>query len=295
MGGSGYSSPHLQKKTEESGRLMSKVQERRYQGLQLSIPFVCQDIDLYNPESAETLLFEDGIVVKRQKDVRKDQAYEKPTKRVQTDVISLAKPTSGYRYICPLFSDCLTMDDLLRAEWSLIYQGIPQNLIVISDGAKNIRERLERVFNHRPQIILDWYHLKKKTGEFFSMMGLRKPQKETHIKTLLNYLWCGEYDQAYQYLKSSVKPRKDRTYKKEELLQYLKKHKQEIINYDQRKKCGKTVGSGKAEATVNQVVGVRQKKKGSSWTPNGCKALAIIKTCQLNGEFDSFWEEQSAA
>lgn len=79
------------------------------------------------------------------------------------------------------------------------------------------------------------------------------------------------------------------------MLNYLSKHRSEIVNYDKRKNNGKVIGSGKIETTVNQVVGIRQKKKGSSWSPKGSRALAIIKTFELNDEFDQFWSRQSAA
>ena len=245
-------------------------------------------------------LFEDGIGVKRQKDRRKNPDYEKPTKRVQTDILALEQPNQGYRYMCPLLpqnESCSppTIDDIVRAEWTITYGGIPKNLVVISDGAKNIRDRLQRIFNQTPVIILDWYHLKKKVGEFFSMMGLKKEKKKEHIQNILHHLWHGRYESAHTYIHSSVKPLKTRYYKKEELLQYLHKHKVEIIDYDRRKRNKKTVGSSRAETTVNQVVGVRQKKKGSSWTPNGSRALAIMRTFELNKEFSLFWENQRVA
>ena len=66
-------------------------------------------------------------------------------------------------------------------------------------------------------------------------------------------------------------------------------------NYQKRQQAGKSVGSGKAEITVNQVVGMRQKKKGMSWTPRGSYALGVIKTFQLNGQFNQFWNHKKAA
>lgn len=77
--------------------------------------------------------------------------------------------------------------------------------------------------------------------------------------------------------------------------QKLDKHKNELIDYRLRKEKGKKVDSGKAEVSVNQVIGSRQKKKGMSWTPKGSYALGIIKTLELNQELNQFWNNKKAA
>jgi hypothetical protein len=58
-------------------------------------------------------------------------------------------------------------------------------------------------------------------------------------------------------------------------LQYLDKHRHEIIDYGVRQAVGKPIGSGRMEEGLDQVVGHRQKKKGMSWSAKGSKALAI--------------------
>lgn len=193
------------------------------------------------------------------------------------------------------------MTERLRLEWSNLYQGKQVNLVAISDarpeisvGARNIRKRLETVFGKSVMIILDWFHLKKRVNENMSMMGFKKEIKKEHIKQILNYLWYGQYKETVKYIKD-LKPHKKRIYKQIELLAYLDKHKKELINYDCRKAIGKKVGSGKAEISVNQVIGSRQKKKGMSWTPKGSYALGIIRTLELNQEINDFWDKKKAA
>jgi hypothetical protein len=46
-----------------------------------------------------------------------------------------------------------------------------------------------------------------------------------------------------------------------ELIGYLEKHHSEIINYEGRRKVGKSIGSGRIEKGVDLVVGHRQKKR----------------------------------
>jgi hypothetical protein len=57
---------------------------------------------------------------------------------------------------------------------------------------------------------------------------------------------------------------------------YLEKHQAEIIDYGRRQRAGKPIGSGRMEKGVDQVIGVRQKHKGMSWSPTGSKALGIL-------------------
>ena len=78
-------------------------------------------------------------------------------------------------------------------------------------------------------------------------------------------------------------------FKLTELLGYLEKHRAEIIDYERHKQAGKTIGSGRMEKAVDQVIGHRQKKKGISWRPKGSKALAILKILELNEQWQQTW------
>jgi hypothetical protein len=60
------------------------------------------------------------------------------------------------------------------------------------------------------------------------------------------------------------------------------KHHDEIINYQQRKKIGKPIGSGRGEKANDLIVAHRQKKKGMRWAKMGSRALAILRVEQLN-------------
>jgi len=73
----------------ETAVSISNYELSKYSGQQPCIPFVDTSFDLYDPQVTETLVFEDGIGVKRQKDTRNDEDYGKPTKRVQSDIIAI--------------------------------------------------------------------------------------------------------------------------------------------------------------------------------------------------------------
>lgn len=62
------------------------------------------------------------------------------------------------------------------------------NLVAITDGARNIRLFLERVFGFVIVLILDWYHLDKKVWDLMRMIAWNTAEKETHCRTLLAWL-----------------------------------------------------------------------------------------------------------
>ncbi len=71
----------------------------------------------------------------------------------------------------------------------------------------------------------------------------------------------------------------------QELIDYLNKYHSEIINYNRRRQVGKTIGSGRMEKGVDLAVGLRQKNKGMSWSRLGSRALSLLKSAELNGQW----------
>ncbi|NJR60311.1 MAG: hypothetical protein HC769_16655 [Cyanobacteria bacterium CRU_2_1] len=94
------------------------------------------------------------------------------------------------------------------------------------------------------------------------------------------------------YLNTHIDTR--RADKLAELSGYLEKHQSEIVNYEQRHKVGKSIGSGRMEKAVDSVIGQRQKRKGSSWRPLGSRALAVLKVVELNGLWQQTWFPEQA-
>ncbi len=89
------------------------------------------------------------------------------------------------------------------------------------------------------------------------------------------------------FVEAEVKSRNDA--KKQALVTYLDKHTAEIIDYERRQQAGKVIGSGRMEKGVDQVIGWRQKHKGMSWSVADSQALGILKSCELNQEWQRLW------
>jgi len=264
-----------------------------------------QKVEIYNAKELEILLFDDGIQVKGQKlkrSVNKESTADIPcsdtvksnTPAIITDVAMLQTPKGEFEYLMAPLDDSsveepISLATVVKARILDIYKekSKPLNIVAITDGAKVIRHRLLAIFGVLPFVILDWYHLCKKVRNLMSMIALNKQEKSNHVKFLLSQLWHGQTDIALNYLKHQVAARNHKVLL--ELIGYLEKHHSEIINYELRRKVGKSIGSGRIEKGVDVVVGHRQKKKGISWSINGSKALSLLKVAELNHDWTSLW------
>ena len=274
-----YSSNHLSEKAKIYAKEVSKSTIKTYDGMQLFIPFSEPDVAIYDSESQEILLFDDAIGVKRQKEKRvKD--YKKALKTVQTDVIELQKPNGAFEYItagCGVKHWDIETALLCWVCFHYRQQKLP--IVAITDGARTIRNRLRSVFGGQVIIILDYYHLKKKMRELLSMIAWNKQQKEENLQILMPLLWEGKTDDCLNYLQT-LSPRNKEKY--DELMEYLIKHKSEIVNYRKRKEASKTIGSGRAEKGVDLIVAQRQKNRPIAWSEEGSHALAVLRADDYN-------------
>lgn len=265
-------------------------------------------VDIYNPESKEILLFDDGIQVKGQKAQRQKESeqgnnssnpLQVTISAITTDIVIRQKATAGFEYIAAPINangeDLLSLATLVRAKVLPEYesQTSPLELVAITDGARAIRHRLLTIFAAGVIVILDWYHLCQKLRELMSMIAINKIEKTRHLKFLFSQLWQGKTNPALEYLKFQVVPKNHDKW--QELIGYLEKHYSEIINYNLRSQAGKTIGSGRMEKGVDLTVGQRQKNKGMSWSSLGSRALSLLKIAEINGQWQQLWFPAQAA
>lgn len=238
--------------------------------------------DVYATEGEEFIVFTDGIGVKAQKPTRQKAGQtrqEKPAKRHDTDVLQLPRPDGSYAFLCEGVSGAWSLVEAARAFLCRTWAGTCLSVVAITDGARCIREDMQALFGAGVRILLDWYHLSKRVYQDLSRAAPSKTIRKQWEQTVLNHLWRGEVAEALAFL-HSLTPRNAEAMS--ELVGYLSKHEHEIVDYERRQKAGRTIGSGQAEKAVDQVVGMRQKDRGMSWTKAGSRALALLKVAELN-------------
>lgn len=285
-----YSRSGLQVKVIEQSKAVASYLHQNESGCQLSLNFV-EKVDIYSPEVEEINYFDDGVGVKRQKEQRAGPTKTgyKSTATVQTDVIVIGNEKQGYSYLSSAEANSLACDleDMVHLRLSSLYPNKPLPLVAVTDGASSIRVRLHHLFGKDVSILLDWYHLEAKIRQYLSRLGLEKQTKANHIDEMLYYLWNGQTTEALIYSDEMIKTPKISIL--EELQNYLLKHQNEICNYAKRQTLGKTIGSGRGEKANDQLVAHRQKKKSTSWSEKGSNALAILKSLEINQQWENYW------
>jgi len=198
--------------------------------------------------------------VKRQKENREknqgivnsknEELENQPTRKtVITDIVLLQTPLGSFEYIISPIDNqgkpLIPLEEILKTklEYNYHYYQKPLPIVAITDGASNIRKRLQSLSSQSITLILDWYHLCKKMREFLSMICRNKAEKNEHSKFLFFNLWRGNIVNVLTYLQTKIQYRNQQ--KLDKLTMYLIKHKREIINYQLRSQAGKTIGSGR--------------------------------------------------
>jgi hypothetical protein len=304
-------------KAVEISRVWRIEAEETLNSKALSFPKIQEKVDIYDGENREILVFEDAIQVRGQKEnrVHKQKVIEetpmnpaeKPIRLVAkgkslpvfTNVVMLQKKNRAFEHmVAPIDEkgqETVSLPDMLKSrvieEYGQATEPLP--VVALTDGAQVIRQHLHAVFGATLVIILDWYHLGKKVRDLMSMIARNKDEKTLHLKFVFYHLWRGEIYTVLDYLETRVQPKNEE--KLRELIRYLNKHRDEIIDYRRRKKAGKMIGSGYIEKACDQVVGHRQKKKGMSWREAGSRGLGVLRAAELNRQWERFWFPTEAA
>lgn len=290
-----YTGNQIQKKVVALEPLMSEHLQSIYNNQQLSLNFTETNKDfLYEKDSKEICYFDDAVGVTKQKKKRRNKDYKKEGKYVQTDVVLIQNPDDSYHYLSENkhIHNGLDLETQISCHLSLIGQSTNGILpfVAITDGARSIRCRIERLLGKDTCIILDWYHLEKKIWEYMSRLGQGKAKKEYHASQVFRYLWHGWVTEALIYMEQEIHVVTTRQHVLEELQNYILKHEHEIIDYDTRWRfAGKAVGSGRGEKANDQIVAIRQKRNGKSWSEEGSHAMTTLHRLSVNKQWNLFW------
>jgi hypothetical protein len=266
---------------KEDQQIAAQIEGAQARAFPICVPVT----DVYAEAGEEFVVFTDGIGVKAQKPTREKVGQTpkpKTTKRHDTDVLQLPRPDGSYAYLC----------EGVRGQWSLVeaahaflcrtWSGACLSVVAITDGARCIREDMQALFGAGVRILLDWYHLSKRVYQDLSRAAPSKTLRKEWEQSVLAHLWRGRVEATLAFL-AGVTPKNAEALS--ELIGYLTKHAHEIIDYERRQKAGRTIGSGQAEKAVDQVIGMRQKDRGMSWTKGGSRALALLKVAELKSRW----------
>lgn len=235
-------------------------------------------VDIYDGTSAEKIWLTDGVCVSEQK-AQRNKVPKLGKERTTTDVTLMQCPDGHYKTLIAakgVDSVALAKAELCQAYGDKVCK-IP--FVVISDGARCIKTEVKSIFGEQVTHILDWFHIQDKVYQLMSMIAPNKKDKELSIQFLINALWKGQTSQAIDHL-NDLNPKN--ALKREELVKYLSKNQEHIIDYERRKAAGKIIGSGRGEKQNDIIVAKRQKQKSMAWSADGSKNLALVTASFYN-------------
>jgi len=220
----------------------------------------------------------DDVLVRRPE---KDRTLSIRTARIVT--------AQGFRYLSGRGESVLNQLFLL-----LVLCGAQsKEVLLLGDGARWIRNFfLDRLKSFsRKELVLDWYHLKKKCYELCSMICKGRKAKASLMGRLLSSLWHGEVEEATALLETCRSECRNEK-KLGELIGYLTARNPYIPNYKERRADRFYIGSGHAEKACDLIVARRQKHKGMHWGEKSAYGLAALKTLVLNHAWDLYWQDR---
>jgi hypothetical protein len=233
----------------------------------------------------------DDVGVKEQKAERgggeadKRQPGKRPT--VQTTVAHIEHGTG--RYIVSGHG----VASVLRLVMGFLLgnQLLGGSLVVFLDGQRSLHAavRLAWQSSGRLQIILDWYHLKKKCGEELSRALNGRDVRNQVWETVSHWLWYGLVDEAIATLQGIDPARIKNPAALTALIESLERNRSVIPCYALRRELGLRNSSNAGEKANDLVVSNRQKHNGMSWSADGSGALAALATLVRNNEHDAWF------
>jgi hypothetical protein len=251
------------------------------------------------PDPARTLDASlDAVCTKRQTPTRAKP--EKDAKRLGKKERGALKEAAGERKTCSVACGAVTIggthrltlaadnyfDLCLRLLAAICHNGVRHlNVTVLIDGEKSLAEAVQGGLGGKVrglQVILDWWHLRKKLGELLSLAFNNKDLRKSHWKALQGILWHGCVDAAIAHLQA-IDPVCIKNPKAiETLIGYLDHRRMQIPVYSVRVELGLKVSSQYAEKTCDLLVSRRQKRLGMAWSQEGSFGFAMVRACIRN-------------
>jgi len=137
--------------------------------------------------------------------------------------------------------------------------------------------------------ILDWFHIGMKFKNNSSAVAEENKELYDNVKW---HLWHGKVGKAIVRLEAlSQKATDDKSKEKLlKLLQYIINNKNHIVNYEYRMHNNLSYTGNFAEATVNNLLNVRQKnKQRMSWSREGSHNVLQIRSSIYSKTWDKDW------
>ena len=171
-----------------------------------------------------------------------------------------------------------------------------QKKVVIGDGAEWIWHLAQQHFPGALQIV-DLYHAREHLWEIARLLypadtAKQKRWMKTHQKRLLDQ---GKIEKLVLTLRALASAQPELVAQKIRIQADYFHNNRQRMRYPAFRKQHLFVGSGVIEAGCKTVVASRLKQSGMFWTLRGANSILALRCAHLNGRFEDYWAERSAA
>ncbi|MBT3714397.1 MAG: ISKra4 family transposase [Anaerolineae bacterium] len=157
-----------------------------------------------------------------------------------------------------------------------------KKLIFVCDGAAWIWKQVEKFFPNAVQIV-DWYHACQYLHAVANALLLADDEQKKWLLKKEKLLWEGEVETIIKECQTLVKEIGEPA---KRLISYYSNN-QERMRYALFREKNYLIGSGTVESACKQVVTMRLKRPGASWTEYGAKMVAKARTAWLSGQWET--------
>ena len=166
--------------------------------------------------------------------------------------------------------------------------------VVMGDGAEWIWNIAELHFPGAIQIV-DLYHARQHLWDVARKLYPNDDAKQkAWMKTHQKMLDRGKTEKLVGALRAIRSENVEIAEKVRTEADYFERNR-ERMRYPKFRRQHLFVGSGVIEAGCRTVIAARLKRSGMFWTVRGANAIVALRCCQLNGEFENYWEGRRAA
>lgn len=155
-------------------------------------------------------------------------------------------------------------------------------MVVLADGAEWMANWVERSYPNAG-IILDFYHVTEKLGEFGVMVFNSKTKRTEWIEERKEELLNGKLNEVITAIKAKAEGRKASIKAKAEAVTKYYENNRYRMKYDEYLAKGYCIGSGAIESAISTVVQQRCKLVGQRWTDR-VQSVLNLRTAYKSGK-----------
>lgn len=165
-----------------------------------------------------------------------------------------------------------------------------QELIFICDGAAWIWKMVEQYFPHAVQIV-DWFHACEYLYPVAENLFSDEDHQKDWISEMKALLWEGQVETVIQTCQKIRGPVAEPIHR---LITYYGNNLERMRYADFRQE-NYFIGSGTIESGCKQVVSMRLKRSGATWSLSGASATAKARAAWLSGSWNTLLQLPLAA